>query len=157
MATTTGSFKLYNSFLEYVADGTIDLDTDTFKATLHTSSYGATDETHLNDDAVYADVDNELATNYGYTNGGLTLTNVTWTRATATVTFDCDNPAWSVSGGTVTARYFIIRKSGTVNGVTDPLVGIGYLDNTPADVATTTGNTLTININVSGLFTFTKA
>lgn len=155
MAQTTGSFKLYNSFKEYMADGTIDLDSDTFKVTLHTSAYGALDTTHLDDDAVYADVTNELSTANGYTNGGQTLTGVTWVRSGATVTFDCADPVWSISGGSVTARYFIIRKVGTANSITDPLVGVGYLDNTPADVTTTTGNTLTIAINASGLFALT--
>lgn len=157
MATTTGSFKLYDSFLEYVADGTIDLDSDTFKVTLHTSSYGALDTTHLSDDSVYADVTNELSTANGYTNGGETLTSVTWIRSGATTTLDCADPTWTISGGSVVARYFIIRKSGTANSITDPLVGVGYLDSSPADVTTTTGNTLTITINAAGLLTFTKA
>lgn len=155
MATTTGTFNFYNTFREYLADGTIDADTDTFNVTLHTSTYGAVDTTHLEDDSIYTDVTNELATANGYTNGGQALASVTWTRSTVTVTFNSADPVWNIVTGNVVARYFIIRKVGTANGIVDPLVAVGYLDNTPADVTTTPGNDLTIQVNGAGWFTQT--
>ena len=152
MATTTGSFKLYNSFLKAFSDGTIDLDTDAFKVSLHTSAYAALDTTHLEAHSLYADLTNELATNFGYTNGGQLLSGISLTRLLEEVTFTCDNPSWSVSGGSLVERYFIIRKS---TG-SEELVGVGYLDSTPLDVTTITATDLTISINGNGLFTINK-
>lgn len=145
------SITFYQSFREYIADGTIDLDTDTFKVTLHTSSYTPNASTH----AVYADLTNELSTASGYTNGGATLASVTWTRSGGTVTFDAADTTWNASGGTITARYAVIRKDGTANAIVSPLVAYILLDTTPADVAVTTGNTLTLAWNASGIFTLT--
>jgi hypothetical protein len=153
MAVTSGSFKFYNSFREYALDGTIDLDNDTFKVTLHTSTYGALDTTHIGDHTVYADLTNELATANGYTNGGLALTGVTWVRTGATVAFDSDDPVWTITGSSITARYYVIRKVGTANGIIDPLVAVGYLDSTPVDVTVAAGSDLTILVDAAGWFT----
>ena len=145
----TASITLFQSFREYIADGTIDLDSDTFKVTLHSSSFVPS----ASGDAVYADIDNELSTANGYTNGGATLGSVTWTRSGGTVTFDAADTVWTASGGSIVARYAVIRKSGTANSITDPLVAYILLDTTPADVTTTDGNTLTLQWNASGIFT----
>lgn len=143
-----GNWKRYNKFALYIGDGTFDMDADTFKMTLHTSSYGA-----ALTGAVYADLTNELSTANGYTNGGLTLTGVTWTEASGTVTFDVGDAVWNASGGAITARYAVIRKSGTANSHVDPLVALCLLDTTPADVSAPDGNPLTIQINAAGVFT----
>lgn len=145
------SITFYNSFREYVADGTIDLDTDTFKVTLHTSTYTPSATTHT----VYADLTNELSTASGYTNGGATLGTVTWNRSGGTVTFDAADTVWTASGGTITARYAVIRKDGTANAIVSPLIAYILLDTTPADVSATTGNTLTLQWNASGIFDLT--
>lgn len=151
MATTTGSFKLYYSFTKYIADGTIDLDTDTFNVTLHTASYGSVDTTHQNDHTVYANLTNELTTANGYTAGGQALAGVTFTRSVNVSTFKCTSPSWTVATANLVAYYFIIRKVGTANGITDPLVGVGYLDATGNSVATVPGDSLTIS-TASGIF-----
>jgi hypothetical protein len=145
------SITFYQSFREYLGDGTIDLDTDTFKVTLHTSTYTPNAGTHT----VYADLTNELSTASGYTNTGAALGSVTWTRSGATVTFDAADTVWTASGGTITARYAVIRKDGTANAIVSPLVAYILLDTTPADVSATTGNTLTLQWNASGIFTQT--
>jgi hypothetical protein len=145
------SLTFYQSFREYMSDGTIDLDTDSFKVTLHTSTYTPNASTHT----VYADLTNELSTASGYTNGGAALGSVTWTRSGATVTFDAADTVWTASGGTITARYAVIRKDGTANAIVSPLVCYILLDTTPADVSATTGNTLTLQWNASGIFTQT--
>ena len=145
------SLTFYNSFREYVADGTIDLDTDTFKVTLHSSSYTPNADTHT----VYADLTNELITANGYTSGGATLGTVTWNRSGGTATFDAADTVWTASGGTITARYAVIRKDGTANAIVSPLICYILLDTTPADVTTTAGNTLTLQWNASGILTIT--
>lgn len=145
----TASITFFNSFKEYIADGTIDLDTDTFKLTLHTSTYSPNASTQT----VYADLTNELATANGYTNGGHTLASVTWGQSAGTSTFDAADLAITASGGSIVARYAVIRKSGTANTIVDPLVAYILMDTSPADVTTTDGNVLTFQWNGSGIFT----
>lgn len=144
----TASITFYNSFNKYKSDGTIDVDTDTFKVILVSSSY-----TFAATHTVYADITNELSTANGYTSGGATLASVTWTQSTVTCTFDAADTVWTASGGSIVARRAIIYKSGTANAIVNPLVCSILLDTTPADVTTTTGNTLTLQWNASGIYT----
>ena len=144
------SITFYHSFREYMADGTIDLDTDTFKVTLHSSSY-----TPSTAHTIYTDATNELTTANGYTNGGATLGSVTWNRSSGTVTFDAADTSWTASGGSIVARYAVIRKDGTANAIVSPLIAYILLDTTPADVTATAGNPLTLAWNASGIFTLT--
>lgn len=132
---------IYNSFKLRCADGTFDLDADTFKCALLTS-------THTPDatDAVFADLDNEVV-GAGYTAGGATLANVTWTLADGTATFDADDPVWT--NATITARYAVIYKSGTANGLTNPLVCLLDLG---ADKGVT-GGTFSVNLAATGIAT----
>ncbi len=145
------SITFYQTFRKWIGDGTFDMDTDTFKVSLHSSSYTPNAATHT----VYADATNELSTANGYTNGGATLGSVTFNQSGGTVTFDAADTAWTASGGSIVARYAVIRKDGTANARVSPLVAYILLDTTPADVTTTTGNTLTLVWNASGIFTIT--
>lgn len=140
----------YNEFKNYLADGTFDLNSNTFKAMLLTSSYTP----NVNTDDIKADiVANEVANGNGYTTGGVTLGSVTWTRSSGTVTFDAADATWTGSSSGFTARYLAIYASGTLNGRTDPLVGYIILDSAPADVAVAAGNIMTVQWNASGIFT----
>lgn len=139
------SITFYNSFREYVADGTIDLDTHTFKVMLTSSSY-----TPSASHTVKADVTNELSTANGYTAGGATLGSVNWGHSGGTATFDAADTVWTASGGSIAARYAVIYDDTAAN---DELVAYILLDTTPADVTATAGNTLTLQWNASGIFT----
>jgi len=57
---------------------------------------------------------------------------------------------WTASGGSITARYAVIY-----NSTTGGLIGYSLLDNSPADVTATTGNTFTVSPNASGIFDLT--
>lgn len=143
------SITLYQSFNAWKADGTFDMNSDTFKVSLHTSTYAPNAATHT----VYADLTNELSTANGYTSGGGTMAGVTWVHSGAVATFDANDQSWTASGGSIgPARYAVIRKSGTANGRVDPLVG--YVD-FGADNTATDGNPFTIQWNASGIFTDT--
>jgi hypothetical protein len=141
------SITFYNSFREFVADGTIDLDTHTFKVMLVSSSY-----TFSAAHTVKTDITNELSTANGYTAGGATLTSVTWGHSGGTATFDAADTVWSASGGSITARRAVIYDD---TAASDELVASVLLDTTPADVTATDGNTLTLQWNASGIFTIT--
>lgn len=143
-----GQFTLYNTFAELVADGTIDLDTHTFKCMLTSSSYTPN---LAHDEKV--DVTNELATANGYTAGGATLTGVTWAQVSGVAVFDSDSVQWTPSGGAITARYAVLYDDTATN---DKLVGYMLLDATPADVSRSSPDLFTITPHASqGWFTIT--
>ena len=134
-----GTFTLYDSVAELIADGTHDLDTHVFKIVLLTSTY-----TPSAAHSAYADLTNELATAFGYTVGGGTLTTVTWAQTGGVATFDSDNFVWTASGGSITARYGVIYNDTPTTPIADPLIGYYLLDSAPADVTATDGNTFTV-------------
>lgn len=141
-----GSWVVFNIAKKKLADGTFDLDSQTFKMALTTSAQ-ALDATFAgtSTDCRYADLTAEVASGGGYTTGGKTLT-ATWTRATGTITFDVDDQAWTSS--TITAKYAVIYLT---TGNAD-LLCVVDLDTGGGSVSTTAG-TLTITINASGVFT----
>lgn len=107
---------------------------------------------------VWADVSaNEIANGNGYTTGGGTLTGVALTQSAGTVKFTSSAFVWTASGGSIPAwRYGVVYYLGTLNSKVNPLVGYFLGDSTPADVpATTSGNTLTITPNASGILSAT--
>ena len=138
------AWVVHDRYKEYEGDGTIDVDNDTFVIRLYSSSSNIA--TTSVGDATTAT--NELSTANGYTAGGQTVA-VTWTRSGGTVTLDCANPVWTASGGSITARL-----AGLIDTTTTPdeVVAHCLLDNTPADVTATDGNTFTVEINSSGVF-----
>lgn len=151
-----GKWKLYDKAKQYLADGTFDLDdTTNWKMALFLSTSNCDTLTNTND--VYGDLTNEVANGLGYTTGGAAITGVTWTESSGTITFDCDNVVWTASGGSIVARFAVIYKNATVNTIVKPLLCVSLLDTTPANVTATDGNTLTIAINASGVFTLSGA
>ncbi len=143
-----GAFTFYDCFSEAIGDGTIDLDTDTLKVALHTSSYSPT----VASDTTQAGLGNEVANGNGYTTGGESLAGVTWSQSSGVATLDANDIEWTASGGSITARYAVVY-SDTASG--SDLIGYFLLDDTPTDVTATDGNTLTIKWNASGIFTLT--
>jgi hypothetical protein len=142
----TASITFYNNWKAAVDEAI--LRTATVKVTLHTSTY-----TFAATHNVYADLTNELSTANGYTNGGLALGSITWGQTSGTATFDAADSVWTASGGSIVARRAILRVVGTINSQVDPLIASVLMDTTPADITTTTGNTLTLQWNASGIFT----
>lgn len=153
-SVTGGSWKAFNTARLYLHDGTLDLDSNTMKVTLHSSVF--TPNASLM--SVYASLTNELATLYGYTSGGASFTP-TLTQNVAAVTFGTagGTVSWTASGGTIQAKWAVLRSVGTLNGRVDPL--IAYVDLDPLQtlgVSATTGQTLTVSWP-SGVLTFTGA
>jgi hypothetical protein len=141
-----GSWIPFNIAKLKLANGTFDLDTQTFKVALTTSAQAlAATFAGTSTDCRYADLTAEVANGNGYTTAGKTL-SCTWTRATGTVTFDCDDQAWTSS--TITCKYAVIYA----DNANDDLLCFCDLDTGGGSVSTTAG-TLTITINASGVFT----
>jgi hypothetical protein len=104
---------------------------------------------------VYGSVTNEVATANGYYQGSHSSRETvaaTWADLAAgnTTKFDTVDPAWTASGGSITARFAALFNN---THASDGLICYTLLDTTPADVTVTDGNTLTIQQNASGVLT----
>ena len=136
-----GAWVFTNAAKTSLSTGTF-LDADTYKVglLLSTSNIATTSTT-------YAAVTNEHANANGYLTGG---NAVTLSRSgTSTVTFTSTNPtAWTASGGSIVARFAVLYE------VAGNVIAYALLESIgPADVTATTGNTLTLTIHASGIFT----
>lgn len=136
-----GAWTFPNGARTKLLDGTFDIDTDTWKEALFlsTSNLGTGTTT-------FAGVTNEHAAANGYTAGGIAITLTLSGTTTVTVDISTD-PVWTASGGSITARFAAIYEVG------GNVLCYCLLDSTPADVTATTGNTLTVAANASGVFT----
>src|SRR3990167_1135704 len=136
-----GAWTMTNEGRTKLLDGTFDIDTDSWKMALFlsTSNIGAASTT-------YAAVTNEHANANGYTTGGIAVTLTLAGTTTVTVDISVD-PVWTASGGSITARFAVIYE------VAGRVLCYALLDSTPADVTATTGNTLTVAADASGVFT----
>ncbi len=123
-------------------NGTFDFDTDTFLVALFlsTSNIGAATTT-------YAGVTNQHANANGYTTGGISLGALTLAGTTTVTVDDPSDMVWTAAGGSIIARFAVLYESA------GDVVCYCLLDSTPADVTATTGNTLTIALHASGIFT----
>lgn len=110
----------YNSFKRDIMNGEIDLDTDTIKVMIVTSSYTPNQDTHTKK----SDITNEV-TSSGYTAGGSALTGKTVTvdNTDNEGVFDADDISWT--DVTFTARGAVIYKDTGVDA-NSPL--ICYID-----------------------------
>jgi len=112
---------VFNSFKRDVANGAIDLDTDSIKVMLVTSSYTPDQDTHTK----RSDVTNEI-TGTGYTAGGVALANKTVTADNTNNrgVFDADDSSWTTA--TITARGAVLYKARGGASSADEL--IAYID-----------------------------
>ena len=131
---------IYTSFKKGIGDGTFDMDADTFKCALLTSSH-----TPNAANSVLADVSANEVSGTGYTAGGATLADVTWAIDGTTCVLDAADPEWT--GSTITARYAAIYKSGTANSLTNPLVCLLDFEEDKG----VTGGTFSVQFNTGGI------
>lgn len=135
---------IYNSFKRDIANGSIDLDTDTIKLMLVTSAYVPNQDTHTK----RSDITNEVV-GAGYTAGGATLANktVTVNNTTNLAIFDSDDV--TIANATITARGAVLYKSRGGVATSDEL--ISYLDFN-SDITATGGN-FVITFDANGILT----
>jgi len=140
------TINFYDQFMEFVGDGGIDLDNDTFDIILmdvnHTFTQANTKKADISA--------NEIATANGYTQGAETLASVTWTSSGATQTFDAADPTWTASGGSIAATDAVIYSETSSSPDADLLMCSIDFDGlqTAGD-----GTDFKITINASGIFT----
>lgn len=151
-----GKWKMYDRAKLYIGDFTLDMDdTTNWKMALFLSTSNA--NTLSVGTGVYGDLTNEHANANGYTTGGVAIAAQTWTNAAGTITSDMADGVWTAAGGSIVARFAVIYKNATVNTIVKPLLCVCLLDTAPADVTATTGNTLTVQNNASGILTLSGA
>jgi hypothetical protein len=141
--TLVATFTFFHEFKNNIANGSIDLDTDSFKWALSNTAPNAAD-----DDA-FADI-TEISAGNGYTAGGTALANVSWAETSAgsgTWRFSADDTVFTASGGSIGPFRYIILYDDT--HASDLLVG--YLD-FGSEVTVTDGNTFTIDVGANGIF-----
>lgn len=136
-----GAWTFTNVGRTKLLDGTFNVESDTFKMALFlsTSNIGPASTT-------YAGLTNEHAQQYGYTTGGMAVD----LGLTGTTTVKADiatDPVWTANGGSITARFAVIYEVG------GDVLCYCLLDDTPADVTATDGNTLTVAAHADGVFT----
>jgi hypothetical protein len=135
----------YDHSWKLITTGQVDLDSDTLKIALVTSSYTPnTSHTVWNpgtDDAADAS-HHEAANGTGYTTGGITLANPAVTNST----IDYDDPVWTAL--TKTFRYAVCYVNKTAGALTDPLLFYILLDTAPADIVSN-GSNYTIQWNAT--------
>jgi hypothetical protein len=140
-----GAWTLTNSAREKILRSQFDIDSDSYKVALFTSSSNLSVSS-----TTYAGVTNEVANGNGYTTGGVAVT-FTMTGTTSVAVSFATNPAWTASGGSIVSRQAAVYEVG------GDVFAFCLLDNTPADVTVTAGNTLTIDSDGTPSPVFTLA
>jgi len=137
-----GNWTFTNGARTDMLNGAQDFDTSTYLVALFlsTSNLAATSTT-------YAALTNEVANAFGYTTGGISLGPLTLAGTTTVTVDDPADMVWTASGGSITAKWGVLYKSA------GNVVCYFTLDSGGADVSATSGNTLTISLNASGIFT----
>jgi len=124
--------------------GPIDLDSDTIKFALYTSSWTPNQSTDQYRSTPNA---NEATGGSGYTAGGFTLASKTLTIASLTVKWDAADISQAITGGPFAFRYGAFYKN-VGSPATDPL--IGYVDFGAQSITDATLNiTLTDQLQVT--------
>lgn len=145
MAAT--AWAVHDTIKEYIGNAVVNFDTHEFIIILGASGSNMT-TTSVN---AYASVTAEVSTNYGYTQGAKALTTLAWGQTAGTATWDSGNPTWTASGGSIVARKAAIYDNDVAAPAADPIVCSSSLSS--GDITATTGNTFTVTMHTSGIFT----
>jgi len=141
---------LFDEYIKYQLDGTIDLDTDSFKIALtNTLPVAATD-------TVFTDI-TEITAENGYTAGGDALTSVTLEESgagTGIWVWSFADQTWTASGGSFGPYQYVVIYDDTPTSPADPLVG--YADRGSA-ATTNNGNSFTVDIGANGVIRVQEA
>ena len=145
MAAT--AWSIYNKAKKKLCNGTIQLGTNVLKVQLHTSAGAAIVSSFTLSLASSASA-SEVANGNGYTTGGKSLTSVTWTTGASAKQYrlDAADPVWTATGGTIVNIKFAAIKNSAGQALC-------WSRLTTSQFAVATGNTLTLTLNASGIFT----
>lgn len=135
---------VYSNCLLNALESVMNLETDTIKCMLCTSSYTPDQDAHDFKD----DVDNEVA-GTGYTAGGAEVANPAITISAKVTKFDGDDVQWTTS--TLTARYAVIYDDTPAADADKPLLVLIDFGENKSSV----NGTFKLQFHASGISTFT--
>lgn len=138
--------KYYGKFFLALANKEVDLNSDSIKVALVTSTYTFDQDLH----AYWSDITNEVV-GTGYTAGGAVVAtpSIAYDGASNTFAFDGADVSWT--GSTITARGAVVYDDTPATAATKPL--ICFID-FGADVVTSSG-TFQLTFDSSGIATIT--
>lgn len=146
---SAGTFTLLNVAKLKCFNGTIHLNSDTFKVALLTNAFSAANTfTGTSTNAQYSDVSAVEVSGTGYTAGGAALGSSALTSNAGVVTFTGNSASWT--SATFTAKYAVIYSSTASN---HDILGYMDLDTSAPTGDSATNGTFTVNWNASGIFT----
>jgi hypothetical protein len=140
-------WMVFDNAKHSLCNGEINLSSNTFRLSLHRTSASAN---IVGDVTIFTSLGDECSGG-GYV--AKTLPAVTWGAGISAgqQKFDCSNPVFTASLSTLSAvRYAVIRKSA---GSTTSGLLLCYAALSTAEFNVTTGNTLTIQMAATGIFT----
>ena len=132
------AFQKFNSFVDNLAKGVMNLNTDTIKVMLTNTAPVATNTTYASISAT------ELANGNGYTTGGMVVTGTGVSNAAGVETMTANPNTWTSSTGNMGPFRYVVYYDSTPGA--QPL--IGFYDN---------GSSITLNGLDADTFTITPA
>ena len=139
------TFNKFRSFVEYVAEKVINLETDTLKFML-------TNTAPVNTNTVKANI-TEIAAGNGYTAGGAGSAVVSSGQTAGVYKLVISNVSWTASGGSIGPFRYVVLYDDTPTSPADPLVG--WFDYGTA-LTLGIGETFTITVDATaGILTIT--
>lgn len=139
-----GAWKINKNAKLKLGRGSIVLSGGIFNLTLH--SIGASANLISGLVSVFTSIGSQC-TGGGYAAGGNTLSSHAWAISGQNAKFDSSD--WVVTGSIASIKYAVIMQS--ISGTSGLVLCFSTLSATPFDVTGT--NTLTIQMNASGIFT----
>lgn len=138
------AWTLYNRAKKYIGNGTIQLGTSALKMKLTTSASNASTFTL----STFASITGEISARGGYAAGGRALGGLAWTTGASAkqMKFDSTDLIFTASGSALNnCKFAVLGMSGSKVLCWSKL--------STAQFTVTNGNTLTVQINVGGIFT----
>jgi hypothetical protein len=139
-----GAWKINPNAKIHIGNGSIDLGNDVFNIALH--SIGASANLLTGAVSIFTSVGSQC-TGGGYAAGGQTLSSNTWALSGTAGKFDSSD--WVVTGSIASIKYAVIMRS--ISATSGFVLAYSTLSANGFDVSGS--NTLTIEMNASGIFT----
>lgn len=146
------AFTLYNRALRKLGAGTISLPGAVRVALVGSASNFATATLSL-----WGSVTDEVTSGNGYSTSGKALASEAWTAGASAgqIKFDATDPVWTATGGAINSiKACVLFMSGASAGACHLLA---YASLTSTAFNLSSGNTLTLTFNASGIFTIANA
>lgn len=145
------AWRVYNKAIKKIGNGTIDLPGAIRMALVTSASNFATLTLSL-----LGSLTNQVTESNGYSSSGKALASETWTvgASAGVYALDAADPVWTATGGSIAnIKAAVLFMSGASAGACH-LLALASLTSTQFTLAS--GNTLTVQLNSSGIFTVAR-